>query len=631
MHILKQTFLIIIGSLLINANYAQCPIGETEITIQFIEEGDYPSEVQWDYKIGEELSGSGPYTITDVITTCVPLGYLTIVGCDTAGDTWNEAIFQVTLSNDTTSTTCPIQNGCYLYTSTIEDAGKIPQCYINPAYEVAKINIGTCEGTPVIISGCTNPLATNYSECAIVDDGSCKVVTENNDCSNPKFIDVDNNFAFTNDTLSLKYNSVNIDPNCSAALQDAFYQFVVPQNGKVLFSTNQNVGISLYESCDETSIYCKGKNHSDVEIEDLTPLDTLILQIFDSNAQEDILFSLNEVAPTFNDNCADAALIDVASAGECDLNLINLNFNTLQSEPDCETDVFADAYYQFVVPNSGSIRYYDPDAYTHGFSLFNSCNDSLIVCEDYVYEKVVSGLAPGETLILQIFSWYESDFLSFCIEEVIPSANNNCLNAQPIEEPECDESILYDAFYEFVVPPTGNILFACNYTVGISIYNSCDNASLYCNSNLDYGVIGELPVGEKLILQIFEDSKNSIDLNFCVQEVTPADNNNCSNAELITVAEIGNCETQQVSVSNLPYNSPNIQPDCDYEILFDVYYKFVVPPSEQILFSSDDEVGIAFYSTCNNSSIVCYDNASLALITDYHLLMIIVWMLCPLQ
>jgi len=400
--------------------------------------------------------------------------------------------------------------------------------------------------------------------------------------------------------------------------------------------------ISLYKSCDETSIYCKGKNHRYTEIENLTPLDTLILQIFDTDSYENMQFSLSEITPTINDNCTDAPFITVASSGTCEMNYIdlNLNYNTLNNEPNCESSARADAYYQFVVPNSGSIRYFAPSANAHGFSIYDSCNFDLIVCDDYASEELIRDLIPGDTLILQIFNRFQSDFHSFCIEEVIPSANNACLNAQPIEvaktgscegntiellnfhynkpstEPQCDQSILYDAFYEFIVPPSGNILFACNFNVGISIYNSCDTTSLYCNRNLEYGVIDDLPVGETLILQIFDDYKNSVDLRFCVEEVRRADNNDCSNAELITVADFGNCEMHQVNVPNLSYNTPDIQPKCDDEILYDVYYKFVVPPSGQVLFSADSDVGVAFYNTCNESSIVCNKYLSFGIIRD---------------
>jgi len=889
MKLLKQILLIIIGSLTINSNYAQCPIGETEITIQFIEEGFYPDEVR-DYKIQGVLSESGPYNISDIITTCVPLGNLTIIGCDSFGDTWNGAIFQVTLPNDTTSTTCPFQNGCYIYTSTIEDAINVPVCSADSEYEVANINIGTCEETSVIITGCTNPLALNYSECAISDDGSCKVAsannncedaelitvsanmtcetsshtisgfkynnlglvpdcsedaeidafyefvvsqntsikisssgvvglslyntcsdeplfcknnvsnsvfanlnpddtmllqvfsdnteaneisicieeaipsvnntcgnatliniqdevscgeqsvsftniynganitsmcnennyadafynfivpssgqvrltaltptltlgfalyencsndplvcsdeyniifkqltpndtmllqvfsdfspevlfclenavqTQNSDCSNAKFIEVATigNFTDVSDTISLANNALDIQPTCDQAEQDAFYQFIVPTSGEVLISSSERVGMALFNSCDQSSFFCETNNY-EFKVDNLTPGDTLVLQIFDDNSNGNIIFQLIEIAPTANNECINAQHLEVVPLGECSSNLIelNLDFNTLDKMPDCSGYAFGDAYYKFVVPNSGSIKY-SSNGNIYSLSLYNACTGSSIFCKEFVYEEIISSLTPGDTLILQIFTQFEDEVQSFCIEEIIPSVNNNCAGAIPIVvaengnclgyqvnhsnlefntadiQPDCNDEILHDLYYKFEVPPTGQILFSSGYELGIAIYNSCDDIAVYCKNNVQNESISNLPIGDTVILQVFEDYSLA-DFSFCLEEIEPSMNNNCVDAIPVTVAEAGNCESNIVELSNLYYNSPDIQPECDDQIQYDAFYQFVVPPSGQVWFSSNEYIGMSVYSSCENNSIFCNDKTSFEVIRN---------------
>jgi len=603
MKTLKPLFLIILGSLLFNANYAQCPIGQTEITIQFTADGSFPDEVSWDYKIQGVLSESGPYTISDIITTCAPVGDLTIVGCDTAGDTWNGAIFQVTLSNDTTSTTCPIQNGCYLYTSTFEDANKVPHCSTNSAYEITNINIGTCEGTPVIISGCTNPLAINYSECAIIDNDSCKIPTTNNNCSDARFVAVHSvdNYKELPDTVSFLNNSLNIEPACDSALQDAFFRFVVPPSGKIWFTANRRAGISLFNTCNQSSIFCESITSDDFEVDFLTPGDTLILQIFNNNPDRDIIFNLVEAIPSLNNDCSNAQRINVAPVGECISNQIevNFNFNSVNKIPDCNTDIIADAFYEIVVPNSGSFRYASDNGNPHGLSLYNTCTGSAIACKEYTNKEIFKELTPGDTLILQVFTYFEETNYSFCIEEVESSSNNNCIDAEWIEvakqgnceknqiefsnlnyntadiQPDCDSEILYDAFYQLVVPTTGQILFSSEYALGIAFYSTCNQAPIFCADNISFKLINDLSVGDTLILQIFENNYQS-DFSFCLEAVTPSDNNDCSNPKFIEVADLNNYMITIDDTLSLKNNTINIEPNCDFAEQ-DAFYQFVVP------------------------------------------------------
>lgn len=877
MNILKNLFLIIIGSLLMNTNYAQCPIGETEITIQFIQEGRWPSEIQWDYKIGGIISGSGPYTTANVITTCVPEGDVTIVGCDTATDTWNNAIFELRITEDGSVNNCTSQNGCKLYTSTNEDTQSINSCSENLDFEVANIVIGACGETEVITTGCTNAEAINYDACAVTDDGTCMVPAENNSCENAILIDVldsdcteyiyeyfnpfgdidifkeCNNFLgidniyhdgfykiavpssgqfrfspdfydalalykncnaeplfcgnvnhFTNltpgDTLILQIsnisyqegkiefclqatepttnsncvdadiikvqnnkvcidenftsliefnnNQLNIIPICNEdALYDAFYQFIAPSSGSIKINNYGSFGLALYNSCEVEPIFCEseaaqqvitnlvagdtlllqiynsnddtdvsfcieeafppsnnncnqptfisvleeneinqshvyndldinatcfenvsadsffsfivpnsgqvkfnhnfwgsnlqvalysnctaeaticGSAYNDFLFRNLVPGDTLLLQVASQYFSEGIRFTLSDAPPTENNDCSNAKFIDVSTIDKylLDSQMLFLNYNTASNQPECD-DFNTDAYYQFVVPPSGDVSFSSGDYL--GVSVYESCEESPVYCEIRGYgDKEINDLTPGDTLILQVYMFNVYDIVNFYLEEIGKSLNNTCADAIPVNvaasgecnKYEVDLTLKYntpneilacnnnanpDAFYEIIVPPSGLINIKHSKEIGIVLYTACGGNEIYCNQDYYNEIITDLTPGETLILQFFE-LYNSGAFNFCIEEIAPSLNNNCSNATSITVAENGNCQMHEVSLNNLNYNSLNIYPSCDSRVLFDAFYEFVVPESGQITFEASDQVGIAIYQACNSNSLFC--------------------------
>lgn len=631
---MKQVLLLFIGSLLINASFAQCPAGETEVTIQFIEDGSYPNEVRWDYQIQGTLSGSGPYIITEIITTCIPVGDLTIVGCDTFGDTWNGAIFQVDITEDGSINGCSSQNGCYVYKSTVDDSYAVTRCSGNPDYEVTTISIGNCGEIEVITNGCTNPDAINYNACAISDDGSCIIPSINNNCINATPLIVAETGSCESNTVevnNLSYNSANIQPTCdSQILYDAFYKFAVPPSGQILFSSNDNVGISIYNSCDSTSIVCDSNTSFEI-IGNLPIGDTLILQIFENYFQSDFTFCLEEATPSNNNNCVDATPIVVATTGNCESNYLevsNLYYNSVDIQAQCDYIIY-DIFYEFIVPSSGQILFSTSSSDYVGISIYSSCDSTSLFCDSSTSFEIINDLPVGETLILQIFEDnFQADF-SFCLEEITPSINNNCVNAISIAvaeagncesntidvpnlyfnsvdiQTECDY-ILYDVFYQFVVPPSGQMLFSASDYVGLSIYTSCDSTSIFCDNSDNYEIIRNLPIGDTLILQIFEDNFQS-DFSFCLEEVVPLINNNCADALPLTIASVGNCEMHQVTLTNFNYNSTNIEPSCKQNAQYDAFYEFTVPASEQIYFSSStyNNAGIAIYNACDGEAIFC--------------------------
>jgi len=189
---MKNTFFkiaAILATVFISFNTkAQCPPGETEVTIEFSSGGYYyyGPLIQWDYISGGFISGDGPFGENDVVTTCVPDGDLLIVGCDEQyGFGWYSAEFTVTITEDGSVNGCGAQNGCILYLGNNSNIPYVESCYFgtgSPTDLVAQIGVGPCDASPILTMGCTDPAAPNYNACAITDDGSCLLPTSNDNC-----------------------------------------------------------------------------------------------------------------------------------------------------------------------------------------------------------------------------------------------------------------------------------------------------------------------------------------------------------------------------------------------------------------------------------------------------------------
>jgi len=578
------------------------------------------------------LSGSGPYILSDIITICVPEGNLTIIGCDLAGDGWNEAIFLVSITEDGSVNGCSSQDGCLIYESSVEDANSVAHCISSPENEVVTLSIGACDDTEIITTGCTNPEATNYSICAVNDDGSCLLPSENNDCEDAILIDI-----LDNDCTEYTYEyynpngSVDILKDCHNFLgidkinHDGFYKIVVPSSGQFRFVTDYYDALSLYNNCNDEPIFCGAVNH----FTNLTAGDTLILQISNNSYRErKIEFCLHATESTDNSNCADAELINVQNNKECIdenfISLIKFNNNPLNLTPVCNENANSDAFYKFVVPPSRSIRINNNNDY-FGVALYNVCNNEPIVCFNQVDQNIISDLVAEDTLILQIFGDNRNVDLNFCIEEAIPSANNDCENPifiDILEETEiiqshqyndldinstCLENINADSFFSFVVPNSGQIRVDHNLwgPLQIALYSNCNSEPILCEAVDRYDLISNLTSGDTLLLQIASYYFLE-EIRFTLKEAPTSENNDCSNAKFIEVATV---DTYSVNPDTLfvNYNTVDIQPECGnlYYDNHDAYYQFIAPPSGSVYFPTEDYVGASLYESCNQNPIFC--------------------------
>jgi len=184
-----------------------------------------------------------------------------------------------------------------------------------------------------------------------------------------------------------------------------------------------------------------------------------------------------------------------------------------------------------------------------------------ILNDDYYYyyderpDNFVENLTPFDTLTLQLFQSNKQHTIEFCLEDMPPTANNTCENAEQLtvyEEydsdnltvtnlfgnyanitPVCYDLIGADIFYKFTVPNSGQvILWITSRDKGFAIYDRCLGESITCDYEFNYDAsyeITNLPAGEEVILQLFQKEKASYNIRFTLYDNTPI--HNCTDEE----------------------------------------------------------------------------------------------------
>jgi len=310
---------------------AQCPIGETEITIEFTEETPNPfgsgELIKWSYLINGTAAGNEPYNENDILTICVPPGNLEVLACsssfidqDFPPDYYTASGLEfvnlsITITEDGSVNGCGEQNNCIFNLPGIQQTNL---CFSSdyPRRTVAQIEVGSCNNS---ISGCTNPLAPNYNSCAANDDGSCMIISENDNCSNAIPIGVEpykscsGNFI----TVTNTSNTPEYSPSCANQVVDLFYTFIVPPSGNIKLSTEifdgSRVGFTILDMCNNIELFCS-QNESD-NVYNLPEGEELTLQLWQSTpGYFDICI---EEIPDFpiNDSCINSTSICVGTSG----------------------------------------------------------------------------------------------------------------------------------------------------------------------------------------------------------------------------------------------------------------------------------------------------------------------------
>jgi len=183
---MKNLFTTIACSLISLYALAQCPAGQTEITIE-IYPISFGGEIGWElvnqttgtviacqpsgtYATGPGPVIEGPFCVTDGDN-------ITFTGYDTFGDDWNGGFFNVIITEDGSVNGCAMQDGCLVVQNGGEDLDIEPDVSVTTSCEtsneefVVDLPVFGCDATPFM--GCTNMSDPNFESCATIDDGSC--------------------------------------------------------------------------------------------------------------------------------------------------------------------------------------------------------------------------------------------------------------------------------------------------------------------------------------------------------------------------------------------------------------------------------------------------------------------------
>jgi len=182
---MKNIYLILFSLFLGYNISAQCPAGQTEITIE-INAAAFPTEIGWELvdqtaNVVIACQPQGTYLVAGTVTEgpfCVTDGNaLVFTGYDSFGDDWNGGSFNVIITEDGSVNGCGNQDGCIviqdggLDVDTEPDVSVTNSCETSNEEFIVMLPAFACNNTPFM--GCTTMADPNFEPCATIDDGSC--------------------------------------------------------------------------------------------------------------------------------------------------------------------------------------------------------------------------------------------------------------------------------------------------------------------------------------------------------------------------------------------------------------------------------------------------------------------------
>jgi len=625
--------LLLICSLSFTNLNAQCPVGETEVTISFTSEESTPDELatfEWNYITGGLISDEGPFAITGTQTICVPDGELLITVCGSDYYVWANTKAQIKVTEDGSVNGCEAQNGCSLEVENVNYSYYYAGFYSLNACEdmqnepILSVTIG-CDNSPVQTVGCTNADAPNYNPCAIEDDGTCKIQSPNNDCSNAIPL------TFSPDIYNTESNPINnafnsasgLIPSCfysyySEPATDIFYEVELPASGNVAMSIPYGTNVTFYDTCGGTELYCEPHSSGYNEIYGLPGGENVILQVWQYNKPAFFEFWIAALPATSgNSDCATATqLCGTLVSG----NNENANFGADDPAISCIGPYggYNSVWYSFTADDSGQPI-------------------SVFIDEEYCVSDFYGGPYEGYGgLYSGIFSGSCGAFMEEdCTTRFYEGSNTYILN---LEEPIPNETYyLYISMYSYLdycnfriststgietcCGPDVTINAVCDadtttvnsYYADIAINDLADNPSGYTINGGSFpditstGVtqIGPFFLGIDTITLTGKDDPSCL-LTFnidgtCEEKIV----HDCSNPKPISISPKGECEGVE---SIFPDQDSGLVPSCfeeysgyygmDAYIRADYFFSFIVPPSGKFKISNGN-FGYTIYEDCS--------------------------------
>ncbi len=433
---------------------------------------------------------------------------------------------------------------------------------------------------------------------------------------------------------------------------DVFYTFTAPSTGNVIIHTDREVGIAVYVSCGGSEVACSEPwDTRPLTLTGLNPGQNYVLQLW---TDDYIAGEYNVVlgTPPAHDECSGAMPLTVYPHGASNGHEITVNtaHGTVSQYTSLSCDNLStkpDMFYSFTAPANGKVWILSNSPYAH-VAIYDTCGGQEVYCDNGGPARLVTGLTPGQTYILQ--TWY-SDYFSdtgvytLALEETPDTspANDDCSNALPVnvypfgmgdgnettfntwgasESQYGQTSCTFfspnlDVFYSFTAPSNGQMwiktLGSPTWRIYATIYNSCGGQEVYCDLADYQSLITGLTPGQNYILQLSTPDSYPGEYNFVLEETAPqlAPNNDCSNAIPVNVYPAGSGQANVTYANTLEASASGLDPSCSYGSYNDLFYTFTAPADGEVwLYTSDNYfphlyTGVTVYDTCNGNEVYC--------------------------
>ncbi|AXG72194.1 hypothetical protein KORDIASMS9_04462 [Kordia sp. SMS9] len=457
----------------------------------------------------------------------------------------------------------------------------------------------------------------------------------NDECATAEVITEDITTARTinfNNAAATESLQSSCDTNVNANYLDLWYEFTMPVNGNLEISgVNFADGFTLYDNCGAipTEIDCFYDNNFTYGL----TTGNYILRVVStaSNAGNDS-FILQAFETAVNDECAMAEVImeDITTAR-------TINFNnaaaTESLQSSCDTNVnanYLDLWYEFTMPVNGNLEISGVN-FADGFTLYDNCGAIPTEIDCFYDNNFTYGLTTGNYILRVVSTASNAGNDSFIIQAFETATNDECATAEVITEnittqrtivfnnaaatesldASCDtaSNTHLDLWYEFTMPVTGNIYISgVNFADRFTIYDTCGGTELACfdDNGFAYSLISGTYYLRAYSTEIYADADS-----FNIQAFAQLANDDCVNAEMISVAGVGACGTQNITVDTRGATetfAPNIG-DCfsTSQVWLDAWYAFEAPITGNItLTSTNFSNTFAVYESCGGAEVACF-------------------------
>lgn len=463
------------------------------------------------------------------------------------------------------------------------------------------------------------------------------------------------------------------DPGCANyAGGDVWFKVVVPAEGGLIFDSQTGVitdgGMALYSgTCDNLTLLDCDDDGSDnglmpaLSAFGLTPGDTIFVRFWefgnDNNGTFGLCVRIPPPPPANDDPCNSVELPVGATCTYQTFSNESALGTTGVVDPGCADYEGGDVWFKAVVPAEGAIVFDTEDGvmFDGGMALYTGTCDgglNLLACDDNgsangaMPKITVTGLTPGDTIYVRIWSTFNDNNGSFGICATIPPpapvndnpctatpltpdsvcnyqtfTNENATNTLGVTEPGCAFYEGGDVWFSVVVPSGGALIFDSETGVitdgGMAIYSgSCNNLTLIecdddqsTNGLMPFISLGGLTPGDTLWVRFWEfGNDNNGTFGICVRMPPPgpANDDPCGAFEV----PVGSTCTFQTFTNESSFGTSGVPaPGCAFYQGGDVWFKAVVPTDGAITFDTQAGVvtdgGMAVYTgTCDNLTLV---------------------------